>query len=184
MCIESATFSTVRETRKEEPMAVSPSRAIAQAGRRLTWVLQTHGPQAIALCVPPEIAAESQYVAVKFARTTLRGARTFENMIDAAAAIDRGVVRALWVLGDPAADTIRVRRALLNTELLIVQHDLITLACPDIFFPSAHIADPPEGSIKPDWWWTVQVALAMGFRAGFRFDAPSQIRTEMSEVAD
>jgi predicted molibdopterin-dependent oxidoreductase YjgC len=183
MCIESATFSTVRETRKEEPMAVSPSRAIALAGRRLTWVLQTHGPQAIALCIAPHIPLESQYVATKFARTTLRGARLFECMTDAAAAIDRGVVRALWILGDAGADTIRIRRALLNTELLIVQHDATSIASPDIFFPAAHVADP-QSPAKPDWWWTVQVAMAMGFRAGFRFDQSAQIRAEMLETAE
>ena len=183
MCIDTPQFATLRDSRKDAPMAVSLSRAIAQAGRRLTRVLQAAGPHAIGLYMPPTVAPETLYVATKFAQGTLRGARLFQDFSKTISALDCSDVRALWMIHPSAADDcLQARRSLATTDLIIVQDDASPDSMPaDLFFPSSR-APSTASEAKPDWWWIQQVALAMGFRAGLQFSSTQEIRDEMALV--
>jgi predicted molibdopterin-dependent oxidoreductase YjgC len=185
MCIEAPSFATVRETRQDAPMAVSPSRAIGQVGRRLTRVLEAHGPHAIGLCLAEAVSPETQYLATKFAHGTLRSARLFCDPAAALAAVERGHVHALWLFdADILEDSLWARRSLLNADLIVLQHDALALDLPvDVFFPALRRSASGGGAAKPDWWWIQQVALAMGFRAGLGFTSMEQIRDEILREA-
>src|SRR5436309_6705538 len=103
----------LRGSRNHEPMAVSSSKAIVLAARRLNHIWQTHGPQAIALWVSPRTAREARHLAARFARKALRSARLITETGEGRTVIDRGEVRAIWLFGaDTAADAGRCRRAL------------------------------------------------------------------------
>jgi hypothetical protein len=185
MCIETPLFATVREERKDAPMAVSPSRAIAQAGRRLTHVLETHGPHAIGLCLSESISPETQYIATKFTHGTLRSAHLFCDPAEAVAAVECGEVRALWLFDASAFDdSLLARRLLLGADLIVLQDDALPFDLPaDVFFPTIRDDSSTSPQAKPDWWWVQQVALAMGFRAGLQFTSAEQIRDEILREA-
>jgi hypothetical protein len=181
MRLEIPNFATLRETRKDISMAVSPSRAIAQAGYRLTRVLQSHGPHAIGLCLSQSISAETRYVATKFAHGTLRTARLFDDLTDAVAALQRGDIHALWLFsGESPGDALLLGRSLLSADLVILQDDTAPSLPVDIFFPSQRGESSAAQEVKADWWWVQQVAWAMGFRAGLQFATAAQIREELS----
>ena len=180
MLLQPTNFSTLRESRKDDPMAVSPSRAIAQAGVRLTRVLQSHGPHAIGLCLSPRLSPETRYVITKFAHGTLRTARLFDDLADAIAAMQKGDIHALWLFsGESPGDAMLLARSLLSADLVILQDSAAPAMPVDIFFPS-HRGDSESQEIKPDWWWVQQVAWAMGFRSGLQFASGNQIREEIS----
>lgn len=184
MCIDTPHFATLRETRKEAPMAVSPSRAISQAGRRLTQVLQSTGPHAIGLCLPKFVAAETLYVASRFTQGSLRAAHLYQDYADALAALACNEVRAIWLFHpDDIEDSLQARRSMATTDLIIIQGDSSPDGMSaDIFFPSIR-GGSPSAEAKPDWWWIQQVALSMGFRAGLDFTSVQQIRREMARQA-
>jgi len=171
-----ANFAMLRESRLEQPMAVSSSRAIALAGRQLTQSLQSHGPQAIAFGLSDRISAEARHLITKFARQSLRGASIIENAVDLLGAIDSGQARAIWMFDQDLPDSLRTRRALVSADLVIVQDDapLADGLFADIFFP---VSDNTGESEEPvaDWWWVQQVALAMGFRTGLQFTCAGEI---------
>jgi sulfite reductase (NADPH) flavoprotein alpha-component len=123
-------------------------------------------------------------------------------------ALERQEIRALWIVGtNPAAsmpNLPRIRAALDNAELIIVQdayHPTETTAFADVLFPAAvHLEQSgtfcnserrvtlmeqviaPPGDAKPDWWWCRQVAAAMGFQNGLRYDTSAQIFDEFARV--
>ena len=39
---------------------------------------------------------------------------------------------------------------------------------------------PPPGDAKPDWWWARQVAEAMGFQKGVRYDSAAEMFDEFA----
>ena len=181
MCIEASHYATLRDSRKEGPMAVSPSRAIAQAGYRLTRVLQSHGPHAIGLCMSPSLSLETRYVITKFAHGTLRTASLFDDVCDAVSALQMGHIHALWLFsGESPGDAMLLSRSLLSADLVILQDDSAPALPVDIFFPSVRTDASASEDVKPDWWWVQQVAWAMGFRAGLQFSDAKQIRDEIS----
>ena len=60
-------------TRCEDPLlAVSPSRALSAVGKKLSAILQQHGPQAIAFYLSGQLTTEAQYLFNKFAKGSLR----------------------------------------------------------------------------------------------------------------
>ena len=65
-------YAMMRGGRKEPLLAVSPSRAIAEASKRLGDILQAHGPQAIAFYLSGQLTTEAQYIFNKFAKGYLR----------------------------------------------------------------------------------------------------------------
>lgn len=185
--MNSTQYAMMRESRQEEPMAVSSSRAIVLAARQLVRVLQTHGPQAIALWLSPRTAREAKHLASRFARKALRSARLFADADEARAAMDKGEVRAVWLFGaDAAAEAARCRRSLTSMDCVILQDqrypaaDASATAATDVFFPVQRTEDDDAAEARPAWWWIQQVALAMGFRAGFMFATPEQIREEIA----
>ena len=128
------------------------------------------------------------------------------DAVDMFSALDKGELRAIWIIGTNPAATLpnlsRVRRALQNAELVIVQDaygPTETSVFADIVFPAAVNLEqsgtftnsercitlmeqviPPPGEAKPDWWWVQQVASAMGFRKGLGFTSSAQIFDELA----
>src|SRR5665213_129897 len=110
-------------------------------------------------------------------------------------ALERGEIKAIWIVGsNPAAsmpNLPRVRRALANAELVIVQdayYPTETTAYADVLFPASvnleqagtfcnserrvslmEAVVPPPGDARPDWWWCKQVAETMELRSGVWF---------------
>ena len=176
MSTEPSNFATLRKTRADEPMAVSPSRAIAQAGRQLTRILQTDGPHAIGFCVSHSLPTETHYVASKFAKGSLRTARLFGDLSEATGASGRSEIQAIWLFG--AHD---ISQFTASVAFVIFQDDIPSTIQADIFFPAWRgegDADSQTQS-KPDWWWVQQVARAMGFNTGLQFASTSEIHDEM-----
>ncbi len=62
----------IRERRGENPIAISPGKAIAHVARKLDAILQTHGPQAIAFYLSGQLTTEAQYLFNKFGKGLLR----------------------------------------------------------------------------------------------------------------
>ncbi len=176
-------YAMLRESRLEEPMAVSSSRAIVLAARRLVCVLQTNGPHAIALWLSPRTAREAKHLATRFARKALRTARLFTDSVEACAALDRGEVRAVWLFGsDTAVLALRSRRTLASADCVILQDHAFPVgkSASDVFFPVQRSEADDDADARPAWWWVQQVALAMGFREGFAFTSQEQIRAEIT----
>ncbi|HEX8916488.1 MAG TPA: nitrate reductase [Humisphaera sp.] len=123
-------------------------------------------------------------------------------------AMDRGEVKALWVIGsNPAAsmpNLPRVRRALERCELVVVQdayYPTETTAFADVLLPAAVNLEqegtfcnserrvslmeqvvPPPGDAMPDWWWVREVAQAMGFKRGMGHAGAEQIFDEFART--
>jgi anaerobic selenocysteine-containing dehydrogenase len=123
-------------------------------------------------------------------------------------ALDRGELRAIWVIGSNPAATMpnleKVRRALGKAELVIVQdayHPTETSSFAHVVLPAAvHFeqdgtfcnserrvtlmerAVPPPGDAKPDWWWVKQVARQMGFEKGLAFESAAEVFDEFARV--
>ncbi|QOV89561.1 molybdopterin oxidoreductase family protein [Humisphaera borealis] len=121
-------------------------------------------------------------------------------------AIDRGEIKALWVIGsNPAAsmpNLPRIRSALEKCELVIVQdayYPTETTKYAHVLLPAAVNLEqegtycnserrvtlmeqvvPPPGDAKPDWWWVREIAVALGFRKGMQFESSEQIFDEFA----
>ncbi|MGW1294775.1 molybdopterin-dependent oxidoreductase [Streptomyces sp. NPDC002533] len=66
------TTALARADRSEQPAPLGRDAAIAQTARRLRSVLDTHGPDAVALYVSGQMTLEAQYLANKLAKGFLR----------------------------------------------------------------------------------------------------------------
>ncbi|MFF3529204.1 molybdopterin-dependent oxidoreductase [Streptomyces rubiginosohelvolus] len=66
------TTALARADRSEQPAALGRDAAIAETARRLRSVLDTHGPDAVALYVSGQMTLEAQYLANKLAKGFLR----------------------------------------------------------------------------------------------------------------
>jgi anaerobic selenocysteine-containing dehydrogenase len=123
-------------------------------------------------------------------------------------ALDRGELRAIWVIGSNPAATMpnleKVRRAMGKAELVIVQdayHPTETSSFAHVVLPAAvHFeqdgtfcnserrvtlmeqAVTPPGEARPDWWWVKQVAREMGFGKGLSFDSAAEVFDEFARV--
>lgn len=124
-------------------------------------------------------------------------------------AIESKRVRAVWIMGTnpvtslPNADL--VKRALHACEFVVVS-DVVkrndTIDCANVVLPALAWGEKdgtvtnsercisrqrafrkPPGQAKPDWWALSQVALAMGFKQGFKFNTPCQIFTEHAQLS-
>ncbi|WP_458734319.1 nitrate reductase [Zobellella taiwanensis] len=124
--------------------------------------------------------------------------------MDMIAAIERGEIKALWVMGtNPAVslpDSDRARRALASCELLIVSDispNTDTAKLAQVLLPAAGWGEkdgtvtnsariisrqrpfkPAPGAARPDWWALCQVARAMGFEQAFAFESAADIFRE------
>ncbi len=121
-------------------------------------------------------------------------------------ALESGELKAVWIAAtNPAAsmpNLPKVRRALERAELVIVQDAYApteTTRFADVLLPAAVNLEqcgvfcnserrvtlmeqvvPPPGDARPDWWWPRQVATAMGFVRGFRFESAEAIFDEFA----
>ncbi|MFJ2027349.1 molybdopterin-dependent oxidoreductase [Streptomyces sp. NPDC087897] len=66
------TTALARRDRSEQPAPLARDAAIAETARRLRSVLDTHGPDAIALYVSGQMSLEAQYLANKLAKGFIR----------------------------------------------------------------------------------------------------------------
>lgn len=129
--------------------------------------------------------------------------------IDLFDAIDRGEIKALWVMGtNPAVslpDADRVRAAMKKLDLLIVSENMASTDSMDnahIHLPAAAWGEkagtvtnserrisrqrsflPLPGSVKPDWWALSQVAQRMGYGKAFSYASPAEIFREHAELS-
>ncbi|WP_405187546.1 molybdopterin-dependent oxidoreductase [Streptomyces anulatus] len=72
------TTALARPDRSEEPAPIGRDAAIAETARRLRSVLDTHGPDAVALYVSGQMTLEAQYLANKLAKGFI-GTNTIES---------------------------------------------------------------------------------------------------------
>lgn len=72
------TTALARPDRSEQPAPLSRDAAIAETARRLRSVLDTHGPDAVALYVSGQMTLEAQYLANKLAKGFI-GTNTIES---------------------------------------------------------------------------------------------------------
>ncbi len=114
-------------------------------------------------------------------------------------------IKGMYILGENPAmsdpDVTHVREALERMEFLVSQDIFLTetASYADVVLPAAALAEktgttsntnrqvqmcrpavPPAGEAQEDWWITVELAKRMGM--GWRFDHPSQVFDEMTQV--
>ncbi|MFC3281989.1 nitrate reductase [Litchfieldella rifensis] len=129
--------------------------------------------------------------------------------VDLFEAIERGEVRALWVMAtNPAVslpDANRVRAALAKCPLVIVSEcvaDTDLLPYADIVLPASSWSEkdgtvtnserrisrqrgllPPPGEARHDWWIMTQVARRLGYGEAFEYAEPCEIFDEHARLS-
>ncbi|MGC1447528.1 MAG: molybdopterin-dependent oxidoreductase, partial [Xanthobacteraceae bacterium] len=130
--------------------------------------------------------------------------------IDMFDAIDRGTIKALWVMGtNPAVSMPRagaVRDALRKLELFVVSDNVVKTDTIDagaqVLLPAAAWGEkdgtvtnserrvsrqraflPPPGEARPDWWIVSEVAHRLGFGAAFGYRGPADIFREHAALS-
>ncbi|ATJ83646.1 nitrate reductase [Halomonas beimenensis] len=124
-------------------------------------------------------------------------------------AIERGEVRALWVMAtNPAVslpDADRVRAALAKCPLVIVSEcmaDTDLLPYADIVLPASSWSEkdgtvtnserrisrqrgllPPPGEARHDWWIVCEVARRLGYGEAFAYEHPAEIFVEHARLS-
>ncbi|WP_374254775.1 molybdopterin-dependent oxidoreductase [Xanthobacter sp.] len=130
--------------------------------------------------------------------------------VDMFAAIGRGEIKALWVMGTnpavslPEADA--VRTALEGLELFVLSENVVandTAGCrPHVMLPAAAWGEkdgtvtnserrisrqrpflPRPGEVQPDWWALKGVAQRLGFGAAFAWRGPADIFREHAALS-
>jgi len=130
--------------------------------------------------------------------------------VDMFAAIGRGEIKALWVMGTnpavslPEADT--VRTALAGLDLFVLSENVLdndTAACsPHVMLPAAAWGEKDgtvtnserrisrqrpflalPGEVKPNWWALAQVAARLGHADAFRWRGPADIFREHAALS-
>ncbi len=130
--------------------------------------------------------------------------------IDLFRALERGEVKALWVIGSNPAVTMpnrdRVRRGLERAEFVVVQdayHPTETSRFAHVLLPGTVWAEadgtmtnssrmvtltpravPPPVDARPDWWLVSEVARRMGFGDAFPYQRADEIFDEMRGSAN
>ena len=131
------------------------------------------------------------------------------TVIEAAHAIEKGKVKAYYVMGENPvisdANTNHVLKALRKLEFMVVQ-DIVptpTMELADIVLPAAAMPENsgsitnterrvqwsfkainPPGEARPDWWIVSEIGKAVGFTGegakGFSYTSPEDILREMN----
>ena len=125
-------------------------------------------------------------------------------------AIERGEIKALWVMGTnpavslPRADAVRV--ALTRLELFVVSENVTSNDTVDagahVLLPAAAWGEKdgtvtnserrisrqraflaPPGEARPDWWIVSQVARRMGFEDAFRYQCAADVFREHAALS-
>jgi assimilatory nitrate reductase catalytic subunit len=130
--------------------------------------------------------------------------------VDMFDAIDRGTIKALWVMGtNPAVSMPRagaVRDALRKLELFVVSDNVVNNDTIDagahVLFPAAAWGEkdgtvtnserrmsrqraflPLPGEAQPDWWIVSQIAQRLGFAAAFGYRKPADVFREHAALS-
>ncbi|MBY0612453.1 MAG: molybdopterin-dependent oxidoreductase [Beijerinckiaceae bacterium] len=159
---------------------------------------------------PPEIDRVRRFWAQGHRVPVRMAAREGLKAVDMFDAIDRGEIKALWVMGTnpavslPEAD--RVRRALGKLDLFVVSENVAsndTLAAgAHVLLPAAAWAEkdgtvtnsercisrqrrflPLPGEAKPDWWIVKRVAERLGYGAAFAYRSAADIFREHATLS-
>lgn len=99
------TTALVRGTRGGQPTPMPVDEAVAEAGRRLRAILDTHGPDAVALYVSGQMSLEAQYLATKLAKGYLRTVHIESNSRLCMASAGTGYKQSLGADGPPGSYT-------------------------------------------------------------------------------
>ncbi|MEV4937118.1 bifunctional nitrate reductase/sulfite reductase flavoprotein subunit alpha [Streptomyces zaomyceticus] len=97
------TTALVREDRGAEPVPTATDRAVAQTARRLRAVVDTHGPDAVALYVSGQMSLEAQYLANKLAKGFIGTNRIESNSRLCMASAGTGYKLSLGADGPPGS---------------------------------------------------------------------------------
>jgi sulfite reductase (NADPH) flavoprotein alpha-component len=97
------TSALLRSRRDDEPVPTSVDDAIAEAARRLRAILDTHGPDAIALYVSGQMSLEAQYLANKLAKGYIRTTHIESNSRLCMASAGTGYKQSLGADGPPGS---------------------------------------------------------------------------------
>ncbi|GGF45911.1 nitrate reductase [Azorhizobium oxalatiphilum] len=130
--------------------------------------------------------------------------------VDMFAAMARGEIRALWVMGtNPAVSLPRAdaaRRAMAGLDLFVLSENVVgtdTAGCaPHVLLPAVAWGEKdgtvtnserrisrqrpflmPAGEAKPDWWALAQVAERLGHGWAFAFETPAAIFREHAALS-
>ena len=130
--------------------------------------------------------------------------------VDMFAAIERGTIKALWVMAtNPAVSLPRagaMRAALKNLELFVVSENVVSndtiAAGAQLLLPAAAWGEkdgtvtnserrisrqraflPSPGEVRPDWWIVSEVARRLGFGDAFDYQGPSDIFREHAALS-
>ncbi len=130
--------------------------------------------------------------------------------IDMFEAIDRGAIKALWVMGtNPVVSMPRaaaVRDALRKLDLFVVSDNVVNTdtieAGAHVLFPAAAWGEkdgtvtnserrvsrqraflPLPGETRPDWWILKEIAQRLGFGAAFAYRGPADIFREHAALS-
>ncbi len=125
-------------------------------------------------------------------------------------AIDRGAIKALWVMGtNPAVSMPRagaVRAALKKLDLFVVSDNVLNTdtieAGAQVLFPAAAWGEkdgtvtnserrisrqraflPPPGEVRPDWWIVSEVGRRLGFGSAFNYSGPADVFREHAALS-
>ncbi|TDZ77709.1 Nitrate reductase [Mycobacteroides salmoniphilum] len=93
----------VRPGRGQEPVPAPLAATTAEAGRRLRQILDTHGPDAIALYVSGQMSLEAQYLANKLAKGYIRTTQIESNSRLCMASAGTGYTQSLGADGPPGS---------------------------------------------------------------------------------
>ncbi len=97
------TTAHIRPGRGQEPVPAPLAATTTEAGRRLRQVLDTHGPDAIALYVSGQMSLEAQYLANKLAKGYIRTTQIESNSRLCMASAGTGYTQSLGADGPPGS---------------------------------------------------------------------------------
>nr|WP_313884539.1 bifunctional nitrate reductase/sulfite reductase flavoprotein subunit alpha [Mycobacteroides sp. CBMA 271] len=97
------TSAYIRPERGQEPVPTPLAAATVDAGRRLRQILDTHGPDAVALYVSGQMTLEAQYLANKLAKGYIRTTQIESNSRLCMASAGTGYTQSLGSDGPPGS---------------------------------------------------------------------------------
>src|ERR1700754_2741927 len=93
----------LRPTRDDELVPTPVDDAVAEAGRRLRTIVDTHGPDAVALYVSGQMSIEAQYLATKLAKGFIQTVHIESNSRLCMASAGTGYKQSLGADGPPGS---------------------------------------------------------------------------------
>ena len=136
--------------------------------------------------------------------------REGRKAVDMFEAIERGSIKALWVMATNPAVTLpranAMRAALRNLELFVISENTLSndsvAAGAQVLLPAAAWGEkdgtvtnserrisrqraflPPPGDAQPDWWIVSEVARRLGFADAFAYRGPADIFREHAALS-